>query len=754
MKEDKNYDLQSELINEKQKNEDGYIQKMTDLICNSLIFDKDHLRKAYNYYNGVMDKDQYRYLEENYGIGSPTSVEFIPLIRKHVDSLIGRHLQNKTKPRITCKDKYSLNESLRQKQLQIDQEIQNRIENQLNQNLSYALLPKEEKAIKQPPKDMVSDEELERLKDEMDRNFISQYESAAQDVLTFIGQSKSVDLYNKKKMLFLDLLVTGQCYYRVTLNNIGETPDIEILNPIDVFYEKNNNSPYVKDSTRAVIRKFMNKQQIISKYGSKLSDEDLERLDKQLTTGTDYSNNSIYVRTTTGSLVSNVGVSTLDSMYDNDLTQIYNNYYVVYEVEWLTNNKYTDENGNTKFRTDRYEAVRIGQDIYIETGKSENVTRSVEHPDRCYLSINGISYSDRNGRPFSLVMATMPLQDKYNILYFFRDSLIASSGIKGDFLDIAQLPEFLGKTPQERLLKYQAYKKKLGIALINTAQEGGNQNLNQIYSGYDDTVNGQALQAIAFAIQQTEEACSAITGVYREQLGGIEQKDAVSNVEVGINQSTIVTKQYFQIMDNITTELLIDALNMCKISYKEGLIGSIILGDRMQKIFTIDPKNFSFTDYDIHIADSTDSINQMNKIEQLTFELVKSGQVDLDVILEGVNCESLSDYKYQLIKGYKKKQKENDQLQQASQQIKQQQDQLSQAQTELQKLQTALSNVQKQDVDLQREKMQKDYEVAMAANQIKESVENKKIDNDSKRVELELAQVYDSNPYNNKVRQS
>ena len=37
----------------------------------------------------------------------------------------------------------------------------------------------------------------------------------------------------------LDLLVAGECFYKVTIPKIGETPDIEVLNPIDVFYEKN-----------------------------------------------------------------------------------------------------------------------------------------------------------------------------------------------------------------------------------------------------------------------------------------------------------------------------------------------------------------------------------------------------------------------------------------------------------------------------------------------------------------------------------
>lgn len=101
-------DILSELLTEKQKSDTDYIQRMTDYICNSLIIDKDHLRKAYNYYNGVIDKDQYRAIEENNGVGSPTSVEFIPLIKRHVDALIGRHLQTRVTPKITCKDKETL----------------------------------------------------------------------------------------------------------------------------------------------------------------------------------------------------------------------------------------------------------------------------------------------------------------------------------------------------------------------------------------------------------------------------------------------------------------------------------------------------------------------------------------------------------------------------------------------------------------------------------------------------------------------
>ena len=59
----------------------------------------------------------------------------------------------------------------------------------------------------------------------------------------------------------------------------------------------------------------------------------------------------------------------------------------------------------------RYEGTRIGTNIYIPTGKSEDVIRTSDDPKKCTLSINGLFYSDRNGDPTSLILDTANLQD-------------------------------------------------------------------------------------------------------------------------------------------------------------------------------------------------------------------------------------------------------------------------------------------------------------------------------------------------------
>jgi len=72
---------------------------------------------------------------------------------------------------------------------------------------------------------------------------------------------------------------------------------------------------------------------------------------------------------------------------------------------------------------------------------------------------------------------------------------------------------------------------------LDSSQEGrlasGQAPLNTIFNGFDNTVKTQAVQAIQLAIDAIEQTCSSITGVFRERLNGIEQRDAVTNIKIG-----------------------------------------------------------------------------------------------------------------------------------------------------------------------------------------------------------------------------
>jgi len=180
-----------------------------------------------------------------------------------------------------------------------------------------------------------------------------------------------------------------------------------------------------------------------------------------------------------------------------------------------------------------------------------------------------------------MVAACMVLQDKYDLATFYRDKLMANSGSIGDWINMPTLPAFLGDNMPERIMKWLAYKKQ-GIGLIDTSQEGqlntGQAPINTAFNGFDDTLKVQAVQAIQLVIDSIEATASSITGVFRERLNGIQQRDAVTNVQAGINNSFTVTKQWHFQMDLVTREILLDSLDCAKKVWKKGLTGTLILG--------------------------------------------------------------------------------------------------------------------------------------------------------------------------------
>lgn len=309
----------------------------------------------------------------------------------------------------------------------------------------------------------------------------------------------------------------------------------------------------------------------------------------------------------------------------------------------------------------------------------------------------------------------------------------------------------------ERIQKWISYKKQ-GIAFIDTAQEGrlasGQASLNTIFNGYDDTVKAQAIQAIQLAMDSVESTVSSITGVFRERLNGIEQRDAVTNIKQGVQNSFIITKQYYQQMDLVTMELLLDSLNTAKKVFKNGLTGTIILGEKYQKIFTALPEHFTVSDHDIHIITSSDIMADKQKIEYLVPDLVKANAIPADVIIDVMTSDSLTDAKYKVKTAIAKQKAENNQIMQLQQQGEQLQQQLKEMEKQLKQSQEQIKALDQQKMQLEQAKMQMQNKIDWYNAHTQREWKEKEMENDAKRIEVELRQLHDGNPYNDEIRQT
>ena len=711
-----------------------------------LVYPKWDLQKAYNYYNGKMDADQYRYLEENYGIGNPTSVEFIPLIKKHIDALVGEYLGTPILPKVTCKDSATLSKITREKELRITKEVYEFLQKRLNNKLLEFLQNGQQGKIV----DNSVQQDIDNLIEDLDQNFISQYEAAAQDVVQYIMQSRKTDIITKLRKLLTDLLITGYTFYRVKPTPADNNVMIEVLDPLNTFIDKNPESAYVKDSYRVVVRKWLTKPDILNIYGKKLHKKDLDLINESWQDAFDTSTYYIRSFTNADGTPQTDGLQAGKEIVPGYPTGPYNTYNYklipVYEVEWIKTDK--------KHVMQRYKTVRIGESIFILYGQDENVIRSQDDPTRCSLSVNGVYFTNRSSEPYSLVLACASLQDKYNLLHFYRDNLIASSGNVGDWIDVSMLPKFLGVNLPERLQKFLAYK-KAGIAPIDTSQEGrlgaGQAPINTIFNGYDDTIKAQTVQAIQIAIDSVEQTASSITGVFRERLNGIQQKDAVTNVQTSVNNSFIITKQYYQQMDVVVEEMLLDALNLAKIVFKKGLQGTIILGDKRQRVFTALPEYFTISDYDIHIVTSSNITRQLEQLKALVPDLIKSQIMGPELIVDAVTTENVPDFRSKVQKAIKKQKEEMNQMQQLQQQNEQMQQELQQIQKQAEQLQNKVEQLNEAKIQLESQKAQMENEVAWYKAKTERTYRESVAEQDAKRTEIEYLQLHDGNPYNDKV---
>lgn len=708
----------------------------TNKAISELVIEKEHLTKAYNYYAGIRDKEQYKYLEENFGIGNPTSVEFTPLIKKHVDALVGEYLGFPTLPKISCKDAATISNINRDKQLQIKAEINRHLSNHLNNFVIRMITGK-------TTSDEFIQEQLDKVVKDLEQSFVSDYEIAAQNVIQYIMQSRSTDFETKKRQLLLDLLISGETYYQTGETPSGTNINFEVLNTKDVFPDMNPDSIYVKDASRVVVRKWYTVNQILNKYGSDLTQEEVKVIRENLVPFSDNSHYG-YIPGTEKFTIS--AANWQQNNPDQDKRASNQNLFPVYEVEWIE----IDQN----FVMQRYKTIRINGDIFITKGIDESVIRSQDDPTRCGLSVNGVIFYNRSSKPYSLVLACVPLQDKYDILNYYRDTIIANSGVKGQIVDFSLIPAFLGGTWSERIAKWQAYR-KAGDLLIDTSQEGRNENgtapINTIFNGYDDTVAVQAIQAIQMAIDSVEATVSSITGVFRERLNGIEQRDAVSNIKQGVTNSFIVTKHIFQQMDLIICEMLMDGLNQAKYTWKNGLTGTIILGEYQQKIFTALPEHFTLTDFDIHIISSSQIMEEMERVKAIIPELVKGGAMPPEAIIECLSAQGYSDLRSKVNKAIKQQKEENNVVQKLQQQVEESTKQVQQLSKELEKAQQQIKALDEKRLELEQRKIQLEFQVNNFKAQTERTYRENWYEVEKRKVDAELKQMNDGNPYNDKI---
>jgi len=744
------YNVEDLQTTEKEKSEFNYLKKSADYYISTLVRQKPHIKKARNLYDGLRDKEEFKYLEETFGIETPIAVKMTPLIKTRIDVLLGLLLD----------DVFTYNVSIN------DHETIAKVENSRKEERAKRILAAYRTQFAnnaqrvqngEEPQKTVTDRYLERVEQAINEEFISQFEIACMSLINFFEQDVTLDFKQKIKQFFLDLLITGEAYYRTHFDRIGGDPILTICKPENIFFSKRTDNQFLSSGYRphskaVVHRTWMKRSDILNQYGHMMNESAKKRIFGE------------YSRDDGARRIADP--RTLDYIYrmedGADYTQWLNDdmdVLPVYHVEWLANNevkiddtwkefndpqdrelvekikasKYWTEaygegtgSGTTKkkaYRLDRYEVTRIGDDIYLNCGKSKYIPRSAAQPWTTTLSYNGVAYNDRNdGRPYSLALALKNLQDSYDIIMFFRDNLIANAGVDGSRINLAAIPKVLGQDYMERILKFMAFRKQ-GVELYDPTEDGAA--LFQHYGDFRGSLSGNIIESLNTVLESIQMQADVVSGVNRHMYAAAEVRDAVTNVQVGQKQVSLITKDLFELVHTSRKHMLTDLINRAKITYKKGKRGSYIVGHR-QILFDVQPAHFCFTDYNIHVVNSSKENLKLEKVNAIVPELVAQGALDPNVIIKITMSDSPTEILRIVEKNLIKKEMENDQLQQMNQQLEQAMQQAQQMEAEMQKAQKQIEALEKASDDIKARELQ-----------LREQEIQGKLDNEDRRIKLD-----------------
>ena len=204
-------------------------------------------------------------------------------------------------------------------------------------------------------------------------------------------------------------------------------------------------------------------------------------------------------------------------------------------------------------------------------------------------------------------------------------------------------------------------------------------------------------------------------------------------------------------MDLIVNEILLDCLNLAKVVFKNGLTGTLILGDKYQKVFTALPEYFTLSDHDVRIVTSSDAVKDLEQVRQVIPEFVKVGGLPPDIIIEAITCKSIPDLKYKVKKAMKVQKEENNKIAQLTKKLEEMSNQMKQADELIKKQQTEIKQLNKTKLQLEQQEMQMKYQIEQYKAKTDRTYKEATIEEQKRRTELEIEQMYDGNPYNDTV---
>lgn len=607
----------------------------------SNVFNREDIKKLYDYYNGHIDIEDYALVTSPFGKkleGNWSDVVNYPIIAPKVNLLLGEFAERPSNKEVYLTNDDVVNESLEEKNLIVLQTLEQLFVNTLNQNGVDTGIPSEEV----PTPERLVEEQLSSYRDK--RAILGQH------ALDYIEQY--CKLQEKFQEEFKHWLIAGEVYSYSTVEN--NEPYYEVVNPLDIDYDKDPDIQFIEDADWVIRRKFMNVSSIVEFFYDDLGKTEKERKD---------------MINKLEQIGSQDGILSIPSPNINDgrRKNMFNRLIEVKHVVWKSKAKkgictFTDEFGQQQsievdenfkpldelgqtvewyWVNEIWEGYYIGIDIFLRIRPVPIQRTSLDNLAKCKLPYNGRVFSATNSRNISLVMLGVPYQLLYNAT--FHRLKMAMAKMKDDML----LLDPSLKPANMSIEEWLAMGESIGILLSDLTKEGnrGNTAVQQVLKFASTTIAAYT-ELLAFIKQEWNEVC----GISDQREGQITSSETVGGVERSVLQSSLITAIYHNRFDEFKEREYQALLDISKFAWINGKKTSFIMPDSAKTVYMdIDPIQHSEAEYGVFVALSGKAIEKRKKLEAQFTNFIQNG-AKASTIIDVINSDNFSEMKTKFLK--------------------------------------------------------------------------------------------------------
>ena len=630
----------------------------------------DDLKILYDYYNGVIDEADYRYVLKPYGKtrkNFPSEMRNYPIIKPIIDLLLGEKAKRPLNFSVTVQNADSVSIKEESKKELIYRNFEKQFANLMSEKgLETGL---EEQEVQLPG----------HIAEQFELSYVDNRAEKGQQAMNYI--MKQQEFQDKMQKAWYHFLVSGEVYtHRGVRSN---EPFIEVLNPLDIDYDLDPDLEFVEDGDWALVRKYVHASTVIDNFYEYLTEQQILELEEPRHAETD--SYFLYAE----SLGRNA------NSFRNRLIE-------VIQVYWKSRKRigflqYIDPNTGAaevkevqdgfrmpaelkqmgakvdwRWVNEVWEGTRIDGRMYIKIHPIVNQRLSLDNPSTCKLPINGRRYSDINSKNISLVKLGIPYQLNYNIYKYRLELAIArSKDIIAQF-DINMIPK------KWDMDKFMYYVEGTGIAWVDYNKEGIQ--LNPQHQTVMDMSIKTIEQYIAL-LESIMQEWEKLSGVNRQRQGQVGSYEGKATSQQAIVQSSHITEDLFRKFNRLEERDLQAMLDYSKEAWLTGKKTMYVMPDGTTDFLDIDSMQHMETNYGIFVSDSGKDQDKLEAIKALAQSMVQNG-VPASTITEMFDSDSFTQIKGKIAVAEKTMQELEQQQQQAAQELEQAKLQQEQAKVE------------------------------------------------------------------------